>query len=120
MEYMWSVSVDVDGGTIVTHDSTGITLGAFHAARSDSADTAAAVLPFQAAVEIMVWKNRHSAKKNETHLLELPVIPRLFVSNEDDTLILVGQIPRTADSSIISFSTFDALHGRDGVSCRPG
>ena len=120
MEYMWSVSIDVDGGSIVTHDSTGFTIAAFHAARSDSADTATAVLPFQVAVQTMVLKNRHSPEKNETHLLELPVIPRLIVSHEDDTLTLVGRVPGIADSSIISFSTFDALHGRDGVSCRPG
>lgn len=120
MKYMWSVSIDFDGGSIVTHDSTDFTIATFQDARSDSADTAAAVLPFQVAVLFMVWKNKHSPEKNETHLLELPVIPRLIVSHEDDTLTLVGRIPGTADSSIISFSTFDALHGRDGVSCRSG
>ncbi len=120
MEYMRPVSIVVDGGSTVPIDSTDFTIATFHAARSDSADAAAAVLPFRVPVQTMVWNNKHSPGKNETHLRELPVIPRLIVSREDDTLTLVGRIPGTADSSIISFSTFDALHGRDGVSCRPG
>lgn len=119
LEYMWTVSVNIEGDSKIASDTTDFTIATFHAASRESADSLAVVLPFKDAVQTMVWKNRTFPEKNETHWLELPVNPRLIVSHKDDTLTLIGRIPGITDSSTILFSTFDILLGQDGVSCRP-
>ena len=119
LEYMWTVGIDIEGDTIVTSDQTDYTLTTSYAANRVLADTPATTRPFNDAVQLNVWKHKHYPEKNETHLLEVPVNPRLIVSQEDNTLTLIGRIKGITDESTISFSTFDILLGQDGVSCRP-
>ena len=118
LEYMWTVGIDIESDTIVTSDQTDYTVATFYAARRELADTPTTTRPFLDAVQTMVWKHKHYPEKNKTHLLELPVNPRLIVSHENNTLTLIGRIPGITVESTISFSTFDILLGQDGVSCR--
>ncbi len=120
LEYIWAVSINIEGVSIVESDKTDYTFATFYAASRKSADTPATVRPFKEEVEIMVWKHKHFPEKNETHLLEVPVNPRLIVSHDDNTLTLIGRIKGITHESTISFSTFDILLGQDGVSCQPG
>ena len=120
LEYMWTVGISIESETLVTSDQTDYSLVTFHGARRKSADTPATVRPFKEEVETMVWKHKHFPEKNETHLLEVPVNPRLIVSHDDNTLTLIGRIKGITHESTISFSTFDILLGQDGVSCQPG
>ncbi len=119
LEYMWTVSINIEGNSLASFDHTDYSLAAFHAARRESADTPAILRPFKDEVEIMVWKHKHFPDKSETQLLEVPVNPRLIVSQEDNMLTLIGRIKGINNESTISFSTFDILLGHDGVSCRP-
>ena len=119
LEYMWTVEINIAGDTNFTSDQTNYTFATFYAARRESVDTMATVRPFKDEVKIMVWKHKHIPEKNETHLLEVPVNPRLIVSHEDNTLTLIGRIKGITNESTISFSTFDILLGQDGVSCEP-
>ena len=119
LEYMWTVGIDIEGDTVVTSDQTDYTLATFYAASRVLADTPATTRPFKDAVRTHVWKHKHYPEKNETHLLEVPVNPRLIVAHEDNRLTLVGRIPGITDESTISFSTFDILLGQEGVWCRP-
>ena len=120
LEYMWTVEIDIEGDdTIVTSDQTDYTLTTSYAASRVLADTPATTRPFKDAVRIHVWKHKHYPEKNETHMLEVPVNPRLIVSHEDSTLTLSGWIKGITDESTILFSTFDILLGQDGVSCQP-
>ena len=119
LEYMWTVGINIEGDALVTSDQTDYSLATFYGARRKAADTPATVRPFKDEVEIMVWKHKHISEKNETHLLEVPVNPRLIVSHDDNTLTLIGRIKGITHESTISFSTFDILLGQDGVSCQP-
>ena len=119
LEYVWAVSISIEGVSTVESGKTDYTFATFYAARRESADTQATVRPFRNEVEIMVWKHKHISEKNETHLLEVPVNPRLIVSHDDNTLTLIGLIKGITHESTISFSTFDILLGQDGVSCQP-
>ncbi len=119
LEYMWTVSINIEGNSLALFDQTDYSLAAFHAARRESADTPAILRPFKDEVEIMVWKHKHFPDKSETQLLEVPVNPRLIVSQEDNMLTLIGRIKVINKESTISFSTFDILLGHDGVACRP-
>ncbi len=120
LEYMWTVSIDLDGDANETSGQTDYTLDASYGARRVSADTPAAVRPFRTALRVSVYQHKHYPEKNETHLLEMPAGARLHVSHEENTLTLIGRVPGITDESSILFSTFDILLGQDGVSCRPG
>ncbi|MCY4409699.1 MAG: hypothetical protein OXC27_04505 [Caldilineaceae bacterium] len=119
LEYMWTVSINIEGNSLALFDQTDYSMAAFHAARRESADTPAILRPFKDEVEIMVWKHKHFPDKSETQLLEVPVNPRLIVSQEDNMLTLIDRIKGISNESTISFSTFDILLGQDGVSYRP-
>lgn len=120
LEYMWTVSIDIDGDANGTSGQTDYTLDASHAAVRGSADTPATVRPFRNALRVGVYQHKHYPEKKETHLLEMPVGTRLEVSHEENKLTLIGRVPGITDKSTILFSTFDILLGQDGVSCRPG
>jgi len=119
LEYMWTVSINIEGNSLASFDHTDYSLAAFHAARRESADMPAILRPFRDEVEIMVWKHKHFPDKSETQLLEVPVNPRLIVSQEDNKLTLIGRIKGINSGSTILFSTFDILLGQDGVSYLP-
>ena len=117
--YRWTVSINIEGHSLAVFEQTDHSLAAHHAARREAADKPAAVRPFQDEVEIMVWKHKQIPNRSEMQLLEVPVNPRLIVSQEDNMLTLIGRIKGINNESTTSFSTFDILLGHDGVSCRP-
>ena len=113
LEYMWTVSIDLDGDANETSGQTDYTLDASYGARRASADTPATVRPFRTALRVGVYKHKHYPEKNETHLLEMPAGAHLDASHEENTLTLVGRVPGITDESSILFSTFDILLGQD-------
>ena len=119
LEYMWTVSIDLDGDAKDTFGQTDYTLDASYGARRVSADAPATVRPFRTALRVGVYKQKHYPEKNETHWLEMPAGAHLDVSHEENTLTLIGRVPGITAESTIAFSTFDILLGQDGVSCRP-
>ncbi|MDE0078601.1 MAG: hypothetical protein OXO50_13850 [Caldilineaceae bacterium] len=120
LEYMWTVSINLDGDASETFDQTDYTLDASYGARRVSADTPATVRPFRTALRVGVYQHKQYPEKNETHLLEMRSAgAHLHVSHEENTLTLIGRVPGITDESSILFSTFDILLGQDGVSCEP-
>ena len=125
LEYSWSVAIDVESDpdadlSSYAHYPSDYSLGAFSPSMRFQSDTPPATLPFGDSFQTAVWEHRRDPQREVTQLMPLPADVRLNVSREDNALTLIGEVPGITPQSLLMFSTFDILHGQDGVSCPPG
>ena len=111
LEYLWSVSIDVDndrttGGYL--GDEYSMSASRF---RHPSSGGAAVHLPIEEAVQANSWQMDGTGS---AYLSEIS----LEVSSEENTITLVGDIPGITSASRLEFETYDFLHGSEQVVCR--
>lgn len=118
MEYMWTVEINLEGKTADRWDQFDYTLAGYYAANRVQ-KTPNLASPLQSVIYPETWKLVFDAERNERHWEYAQMNPRVDVSFEQDTIVLVSRIPGITEESALLFATYDILEGQDGVSCRP-
>ena len=118
LEYMWTVSVDLDGRMEpwLGHEYD-FMMAAFTTASVVSERGRNLVRPLENVIEIELYERVFDDSLEEYTWLEVEGSnPRVTISHEDHTIKLSSEIPGVSHESFLYFRSFDALLGADCIS----
>jgi len=118
LEYMWTVSVDVDGHEpwLVGHEHE-FMMAAFTTASVVSERGRNQVRPLENVIEVELYERVCDDSLEEYTWLEVEGSnPRVTISHEDHIIKLSSEIPGVSHESFLYFRSFDALLGEDCIS----
>ncbi|MCY4079482.1 MAG: hypothetical protein OXF54_04510 [Caldilineaceae bacterium] len=118
LEYMWTVSVDVDGRMEpwLGHEYD-FMMAAFTKASVVSERGRNLVRPLENMIEVELYERVFDESLEAYTWVEVEGSnPRVTISREDQTIKLTSEIPGVSQESLLHFRSFDALLGEDCIS----
>ena len=116
LEYMWTVSVDVDG-RFEPEPEYDFMMAAFTVSTVVSELGRNLVRPFENVIEVELYERVFDESLGDYTWLEVEGSnPLLTMSHEDHTIKLASEIPGVSHESMLHFRSFDALFGEDCIS----
>ena len=116
VEYIWTVSVDVDGG-FGREPEYEFMMAAFTVASVVSEAGRNLVRPLKNVIEVELYERVFDESLGDYTWLEVEGSnPRLTISHEDHTVKIASEIPGVSQESMLYFHSFDALLGEDCIS----
>ncbi len=118
LEYMWTVSIDVDGDYVaIPENSYDFLMMAFTVSSVASEAGRNQDRPLENVIQTVLFELVPGESADQFSWQEVEgSTPRVTVSREDHTIRLSSEIPGVSQDSMLHFQSFDALLGVDCVS----